>query len=143
MRKEAFLQDLMQAMDGHESIPIYDYTAKQFGAEGEVFASCRAWSNQLVRDKLARYTDPAHTQLELTNFGKFWMLKGGYLSFLEEGHREKDPHNHHSKEELVEARLKLTHYRLWGFWLSLVISVIGFLLSLFNLYLILKKGLLD
>jgi hypothetical protein len=48
----------------------------------------------------------------------------------------------HSKEELIEARLRLTHYRLWGFWLSLVISLIGFVLSLFNLYLILNKGLL-
>ena len=143
MRKEAFLQDLMQAMDSSESVPIYDYTASQFKGDSEVFASCRAWTNQLVRDKLARYTDPEHTRIELTNYGKFWMIKGGYLRFLEEGHREKENHNHHNKEELVEARLKLTHYRLWGFWLSLLISVIGFLLSLFNLYLILKKGLLD
>jgi hypothetical protein len=42
------------------------------------------------------------------------------------------------KEELIEARLKLTHYRLVGFWLTIVISSLGFLLSLYNLYLIMQ-----
>jgi hypothetical protein len=142
MRKEEFLQDLMQAIDQQGNLPIYDFTADRFSMESEVFAQCRLWANQLVRDKLARYADPEHTMLQLTNFGRFWAIKGGYLVFLKDGQREKEMNGQHSKEELIEARLRLTHYRLWGFWLSLVISLIGFALSLFNLYLILNKGLL-
>ena len=102
----------------------------------------------MVRDKLAVYADPEHTSLQLTNFGKYWVMKGGYESFLKEGHSTKDHHKDNDdhnekllrkeKEELIEARLKLTHYRLVGFWLALVISSIGFLLSLYNLYLIMK-----
>jgi hypothetical protein len=63
------------------------------------------------------------------------------MTYLKDGLREKELLNQHTKDELIEARLKLTHYRLWGFWLSLVISLIGFVLSLFNLYLILSNGL--
>lgn len=141
MRKEEYLHELMHAIDQQGNLPIYDFTADRFSSEGEVFAQCRLWSNQLVRDKLARYVDPEHTILQLTNFGRYWALKGGYMIFLKDGLREKELLNQHTKEELIEARLKLTHYRLWGFWLSLVISLIGFVLSLFNLYLILSKGL--
>lgn len=140
MRKEEFLQDLMLSMDHQDAVPLYDYVADRFGTESEIFTQCRLWANQLVRDKLARYVDPEHTLLQLTNFGKYWAIKGGYLNFLKDGLREKELHGIHSKEDLVEARLRLTHYRLWGFWLSLVISLIGFVLSLFNLYLILQNA---
>jgi hypothetical protein len=141
MRKEEFLHELMRAIDQQGNLPIYDFTADKFTTEGEIFAQSRLWANQLVRDKLARYVDPEHTILQLTNFGRYWAIKGGYLIFLKDSQREKEMHSQQSKEELIEARLRLTHYRLWGFWLSLIISLIGFVLSLFNLYLILGRGL--
>jgi hypothetical protein len=141
MRKEEFLQELMHAIDQQGNLPIYDFTADRYSVEGEEFAQCRLWANQLVRDKLARYVDPEHTILQLTNFGRYWAVKGGYLIFLKDSLREKEMHNQHSKEELIEARLRLTHYRLWGFWLTLIISLVGFALSLFNLYLILNNNL--
>ncbi|MCU0380981.1 MAG: hypothetical protein MUE58_07300 [Chitinophagaceae bacterium] len=141
MRKEEFLHELMRAVDQQGNLPIYDFTADRFTTESEIFSQSRLWANQLVRDKLARYVDPEHTILQLTNFGRYWAIKGGYLIFLKDSQREKEMHSQQSKEELIEARLRLTHYRLWGFWLSLIISLIGFVLSLFNLYLILGKGL--
>ena len=101
-----------------------------------------------MKDKLAVYADAEHTVMQISNFGKFWILKGGYTSFLEQGQslkdnfKEKDEKKiqliRREKEELIEARLKLTHYRLVGFWLTILISSIGFLLSLYNLYLIMK-----
>ncbi|QGW26766.1 MULTISPECIES: hypothetical protein [Phnomibacter] len=97
----------------------------------------------MVRDKLASYCDPEHTVLNITNYGKFWILRGGYTSFLSDQHvlKEKPPANEkdQQKVELLEARLKLTHYRLVGFWITLVISLVGFLLSVINLYLYFSK----
>lgn len=142
MTKEDYQHQLLQAIYEKGTLSIYDFTAEKFTPQSEVFSKCRIWANQLIRDKLARYADVQHTSLELTNFGRFWAFKGGYLAFLKEGFREKEMHKLHSKEELVEARLKLTHYRLWGFWLSLILSFVGFILSLLNLYLILGKGLI-
>ena len=104
-----------------------------------------------MHEKLAVFTDPEHTTLQLTNFGKYWILKGGYEIFLKEGQiLKKDHHNHNGdynasdqfrkeKEDLVEARLRLTHYRLIGFWLMIVVTSIGFLLSLYNLFLIINQ----
>ena len=139
MRKEEFLHQLMNAIDRGGNLPIYDFAAEVLSPESEEFAQSRLWSNQLVRDKLARYVDPEHTILQLTNFGRYWAVNGGYMIFLKDGQREKELHKIHNKEDLVEARLRLTHYRLMGFWLSLIISLIGFALSLFNLYILLRQ----
>ena len=148
MLKEEFLQQLLKALYEKDQLNVYDHTATFFTTQSDEFANTKSWADQLVRDKLAVYADPEHTSLQLTNFGKYWVMKGGYESFLKEGHSTKDHHKDNDdhnekllrkeKEELIEARLKLTHYRLVGFWLALVISSIGFLLSLYNLYLIMK-----
>lgn len=147
MFKEEFLQQLGMALYEQGPLNVYDYAAGLFTVNSEEFQHTKSWADRLVKDKLAAYTDTGHSTLELTNFGRFWMIKGGYESFLRESGSLKDLYkykkNHidalkKEKEELVEARLKLTHYRLMGFWLALIISIIGFLLSLYNLYLILN-----
>jgi hypothetical protein len=148
MLKEEYLQQLLNALYEKDQLNVYDHTATVFTTQSDEFIHTKLWADQLVRDKLAAYADPEHTCLQLTNFGKYWVMKGGYESFLKEGHSTKDHHKDNDdhkvqmlkkeKEELIEARLKLTHYRLVGFWLTLVISSIGFLLSLYNLYLIMK-----
>ena len=152
MFKEEFLQELLKSLYEENTLAVYDYAASTFTIPSEEFANTKFWADQLVRDKLAAYTDTEHTQLQITNFGKFWMMKGGYESFLKYGESTKKPHKddkndtdnpkinliRKEKEELIEARLKLTHYRLVGFWLALVISSIGFILSLYNLYLIMQ-----
>jgi len=149
MLKEEYLSQLLNAIHAKESLNVYDYTASEFTSSGDVFAQTKSWADQLIRDKLAVYTDAEHTTMQLSNFGKYWVMKGGYAIFLKEGQSIKGHHHNHDddhkvklirkeKEELIEARLKLTHYRLVGFWLTIVISSMGFLLSLYNLYLILK-----
>ena len=149
MLKEEYLSQLLNAIYAKESLNIYDYTASEFSTSEDCFSHTKSWADQMIREKLAVYTDTEHTTMQLTNFGKYWIVKGGYDSFLKEGqsikknrHKEIDEHKvtlmHKEKEELIEARLKLTHYRLIGFWLTIVISSIGFLLSLYNLFLIMK-----
>lgn len=148
MLKEEYLQLLINALYEKDQLNVYDHAAATFTIQSDQFANTKSWADQLVREKLAAYSDPEHTSLQLTNFGKYWVMKGGYESFLKdahnirEHHKENDDHKEKllrkEKEELIEARLKLTHYRLVGFWLTVVISSIGFLLSLYNLYLIMK-----
>ncbi|MGZ8557444.1 MAG: hypothetical protein ACXWWC_03885 [Chitinophagaceae bacterium] len=148
MFKEEYLQHLLKALYDKGSLNIYDHNAAVFTTLSDEFANTKSWADQLARDKLAAYSDPEHTVMQLTNFGKYWMIKGGYESFLKEGQSTKDHHKinddpkvnllRKEKEELIEARLKLTHYRLTGFWLTIVISSLGFLLSLYNLYMFMK-----
>lgn len=144
MLKEEYLQLLLNAIHDKELLDIYKYTAETFTIQSEAFSNAKLWADQLVRDKLAKYDEEDRTTLHLTNYGKYWMLHGGYDAFLKEGQSSKDPAKDDSKlsllrkEELLEARLRLTHYRLVGFWLMIVISSLGFLLSLYNLYLIMS-----
>src|SRR5688572_27668061 len=145
MLREEYLNQLLNAIYAKESLNVYDHTASEFSTSGDNFANTKSWADQLIREKLAVYADAEHTTMQLTNFGKYWIVKGGYEVFLKEGqstkeHRYKDIDEHKvklmrkEKEELIEARLKLTHYRLVGFWLTIVISSLGFLLSLYNLF---------
>ena len=148
MLKEEFLQVFLSTLYDKEILNIFDYTAEHFATKSEEFLQCSDWTSHLVKEKLAEYADKEHTTLQITNFGRYWIIQGGYDAFLREGLRKtelkkiKDAERERlnkDKEELIEARLKLTHFKLWGFWLSLIISLIGFTLSLFNLYLILKN----
>ena len=146
MLKEEYLHQLLNELYSNETLAVYDYAAALFTPQSEDFANTKRWTDQLIRDKLAIYTDAEHSLLQLTNFGKFWMLHGGYENFLKEGQSNKDHCKEKDdiktgtfrKDELLEARLKLTHYRIVGFWLMIVISSMGFCLSLYNLYLIMS-----
>lgn len=145
MLKEEYLQQILNAMYASEQVEVYDYTASTFTTESDAFANVKSWADQLVKDKMATYADPQHTILQITNFGRYWILKGGYETFLREGQHIKEHHKDREedkvrkeKEDLLEARIRLTHYRLVGFWLTIVISSMGFILSLYNLYLLFK-----
>lgn len=149
MLKEEYLSQLLNELYSKDTIDVYDHTAAVFTIQSEVFSNTKRWADQLVRDKIAIYTDTAHTIMQITNFGRYWMLHGGYEAFLKEGQSTKE-HCKECKEkeeaksgalrkdELLEARLRLTHYRIVGFWLMIVISSLGLVLSLYNLYLILS-----
>jgi hypothetical protein len=137
----------LKAIYTKESLNVYDYTVSEFSTAEDVFPNTKCWADQLVREKLAFYFDPEHTTMQLTNFGKYWIMRGGYDIFLREGQSTKKHHRGQNddsnvnlirkeKEELIEARLKLTHYRLVAFWLTIIIAAFGFLLSLYNLFLI-------
>jgi hypothetical protein len=148
MLKEEYIQQLMDVVYKKKTMNLFDFTAELYSPEGEEFLQCREWANDLVQEKLAVFTDKERTTIQLTNYGRYWILKGGYDVYLRDSNYKKEFRKSKElekeklkkeKEELMEARLKLTHFRLWGFWLSLIISLIGFTLSLFNLYLILRN----
>jgi hypothetical protein len=143
MLKEQYLQQLLKAAYDQGTLDIYDYAAAILTTQSEEFTHANPWSDQLVKDKLARYTNEEQTALQITNFGKYWIMKGGYEIFLRDSHNNKDKQKDKDitkeKEELLEARLRLTHYRLVGFWLTIILSSMGFILSLYNLYLIMSS----
>ncbi len=146
MLKEEFLTLILKEVYSKETLAVYDYAASVFTSGGDDFFNTKRWTDQLIKDKLATYIDAGHTTIQITNFGKYWMLHGGYEFFLKEGQSNKDHCKEKEevklgalrKDELLEARLRLTHYRIVGFWLMIVISSLGFILSLYNLYLILS-----
>jgi hypothetical protein len=105
MLKEEYLGRLLHAIYARECLNVYDYAAAEFTTSGEIFAHTKSWTDQLTRDKLAVYTDAEHTTMQLTNFGKFWILKGGYDIFLKEGQIIKEHHHNHDDEH----KAKLIH----------------------------------
>lgn len=140
--KEEYASLLLKILYDKQVLQVFDYAAKEFTISDERFKEIKQVADLLVKEKLADYADEERTTLTITNFGRYWILKGGYEVFLREAHSTKDHaamEKHHSKEELLEARLKLTHFRLIGFWLTLIISLAGFILSLLNLYMFLTQ----
>ena len=121
----------------------YDFCAGQWKNGGEGFRECKALTDELVEEKLVRYNDAQKTEIKITNYGRYWVVHGGFLIYLKESERKirpgRDKHNGELKEELKEARLKFTHYRIVTYWWSFALTLISFLLSLLNLYLILNR----
>lgn len=147
MNRELILHQLLQEVYTKTAVPVYDYIAVTWPGEASVFAASKSLSDQLVCEKLAIYSDEQRTELTITNFGRFWILKGGYEVFLKENeHRAKEHHHHNGeqapehalKEDLRLARLRFTRYRIITYWWSFGLSLISFVLSLLSLYLILS-----
>lgn len=139
---EFFLEELLKESYTQESVNIYDVASAYFSEDPDGFTQSRNYAQQLVRSKLVTYADEENTTLRITNYGRFWMAKGGYLIYLKEEHElkekrtlEKEAH----QEKLLEARIKLTKYRLLGFWVALIVSALGLALSVFNLFLFLSQ----
>lgn len=142
MLQEEFLHQLLQAAYENETINIYDEAERIFGGDHALFANTRIWAHQLVKEKLATYADEEKTTLHITHYGRFWMLHGGYIGYLHEFFELKERkinEKEQQKLELLEERLKLTQYRLVGFWLTLILSIVGMLSLALNLYLLLTK----
>lgn len=122
----------------------YDFCAEHWNNDGEGFRESKEMADELVREKLVRYDDAQKTELRITNYGRFWMVNGGFLMYLKESEKKlrsgTDKHNGDLKEELKEARLKFTQYRIVTYWWSFALTLISFLLSLLNLYLILNRN---
>ncbi|MCU0376461.1 MAG: hypothetical protein MUF24_14230 [Chitinophagaceae bacterium] len=136
--RDIFLEKLLTEIDNKPKVDFYAFAFEQAGLSQEWFAQVRTWVHQLTREKLARYADEENTQLEITPYGRYWMLHGGYMGFLHDASflkEKKTAEKLQSEEKLLEARLKLTQYRLVGFWIALVVSALGLILSLLNLWL--------
>jgi hypothetical protein len=145
MLQEERTDILLKAVYKNGSLNTYDFCAEQWVNDEEAFQQCKALADELVNEKLTKYNDAQKTEMSITNFGRYWVAHGGYLIYLKEGEkkiksdREKDKHHEELKEELKEARLKFTHYRIVTYWWSFAFSIISFFLSLLSLYLILSK----
>ena len=148
---------LFNAVYKKNKLNVYDFCAGEWMDDNEIVVDCKVMADELVNEKLARYTDEGKTEMSITNYGRYWMAHGGYFIYLKEGEKkikskrdkhneewdkhneEWDKHNEELSEELKEARLKFTHYRIVTYWWSFILTIISFLLSMLNLYLILKK----
>lgn len=134
---------LLNAVYKNGILNTYDFSAGHWGTNEEGFRYCKELADELVDEKLVRYNDVQRTELKITNYGRYWVVHGGFLIFLKESERKikpgRDKHNDELKEELKEARLKFTHYRIVTYWWSFALTLISFLLSLLNLYLILIR----
>ena len=89
-------------------------------------------ADRLSQLRLATYPDEARDSLAITNSGRYWALNGGYLAFLKEdpptggGGRGRNP-------EMEALRFTYMKLRLSTFWLSLGMSIAGFLISIVSL----------
>lgn len=137
---EQLCEQLLPETFREPEVNFYDFTAGIHPGNPDAMNVARAAANRLVKEKLATFTGPERSGIAITNFGRYWMIHGGYNAYLREGMETKEHHNekHHQKEILLESRLRLTHFRLIGFWLTLVLSIVGFAFSLFNFYLLLS-----
>ena len=137
---------LLNAVYKNDILNTYDFCAGHWDTNEEGFRYCKALADELVDEKLVRYNDVQRTELKITNYGRYWVVHGGFLIYLKESEkkikssRDRDKHNDDLKEELKEARLKFTHYRIVTYWWSFALTLISFLLSLLNLYLILNRN---
>lgn len=149
MNRELVLHQLLQGVYDNTTIPLYDFVAGTWPGDEEVFAAAKSLGDQLVEEKLVHYSDPHRTMLGITNFGRFWIAKGGYQEFLRGNeHKIKEHHHEHLpeqsqehdlKEELRLARLRFTRYRIVTYWWSFGISLLSFALSLLSIYLVLSR----
>ena len=136
---------ILKAVYKNGSLNTYDFCAEQWKNNEDVFQQCKGMADQLVGEKLVKYEDAQKTELKITNYGRYWVAQGGFLIYLRESEKkikstnDKDKHQEELKEELKEARLKFTHYRIVTYWWSFALTLISFLLSLLNLYLILNR----
>jgi lipopolysaccharide export LptBFGC system permease protein LptF len=123
---------------------IYKFWAEEWNDDDESFKHCKQVTDEMTDQKLIKYADDQRTKITITNFGRYWVTQGGYLIYLREGEKklkaEREKHIDQITEELKEARLKFTHYRLVTYWWSFAFSIISFFLSLISLYLILVKN---
>jgi hypothetical protein len=145
---------LLNALYKKENFNPFDFCAEQWGQDEEALLYCKAIADELVDAKLAKYKDAQKTELVISNFGRYWVVQGGYLVYLKDGEKknkankdkhhdsdeEREKHLEELNEELKEARLKFTHYRIVTYWWSFALTLISFMLSLLNLYLILRKN---
>lgn len=142
MYQEEFQCRLLEATYQQESIDIYDKARQIVGENDMDFQNTRNWTHKLVKEKLAAYADEEKTQLRISNYGRYWMMQGGYDAFLRcclDLKEKKSAEKEQQKLELLEERIKLTQYRLIGFWVTIVLSIVGVLSIALNLYLLLHE----
>ncbi len=76
---------LFNAVYKKNNLNVYDFCAEEWKDASEIVVDCKAMADELVDEKLARYTDEEKTEMSITNYGRYWIAQGGYLIYLKEG----------------------------------------------------------
>jgi hypothetical protein len=145
MLQEERTDSILKAVYKNGMLNVYDFCAEEKKGNNDALLQCKTIADELVNEKLIRYNDLQKTEVIITNYGRYWVVQGGYLIYLKESEKKIKPghdqnkHNDELEEELIEARLKFTHYRIVTYWWSFALTLISFFLSMLNLYLILNK----
>ncbi|MEP7322025.1 MAG: hypothetical protein ABI761_08900 [Saprospiraceae bacterium] len=143
VREEAISQILEEAYKT-EKINLYDICFHLFNHHDEHLTECKVYADELIDEKLAKYIDDKKTILEITNYGKFWILKGGYFEYLKQSEKKQKSKENNNREndldsELTLARLKFTKYRIKTYWISFLLSMLSFIFSLISLLIVTLK----
>ena len=79
---------LLNAVYKKGVLNTYDFCAEQWKDNEEVFQECKALADELVEEKLVRYNDAQKTELKVTNYGRYWVVHGGFLIYLKESEKK-------------------------------------------------------
>lgn len=128
--------ELLRAAYQQGELSHFDHAAQAWGNDS--LDDAKAASDQLVSLRLAKYTDEGRTRIALTNAGRYWAVRGGFLAFLKE-EPEKVPGR--SKSPEAEAlRANYMALRLKTFWWSFGMSAVGFVVAIVSLIVALCAG---
>lgn len=98
--------------------------------------SMKAAGDLLVRARLARFTDEARADIEITNAGRYWALNGGYMAYLKEEPPAGGAGGGGGRQRNLETEALRAEYmklRLGTFWWQFGLSVAGFIMSIVSL----------
>ena len=79
MLREERMDILLNAVYKKEILNTYDFCAGQWKNGEEEFQECKALTDELVEEKLVRYNDEQKTEIKITNYGRYWVVQGGFL----------------------------------------------------------------
>ena len=116
MLREDYLKQLMSVVYDKKTLNLFDFSAEIFSPENEEYLNCIEWAKDLVQEKLAVYSDQEKTMLQLTNYGRYWILKGGYEVYLRDSNNKKDFRKIKDleKEKLIKEKEDKENYVIGG-----------------------------
>jgi hypothetical protein len=146
--REHRTQETFEAVHRNGRLDVYAFAESTWGAEPQALSDARVVGEELVAQRLARWTDAPRTTLELTAFGRYWSAHGGYFGFLQSdvpavvpSRRERDGGDEggdgdgEMRKELQRLRLDLMRKRLRTFWWGFGFSLLSLAMSVLSLYL--------
>jgi len=136
--KEQAADLLLRAAYETRRLDFYDLSTGFGGEEAERLTAARDGAAILVGSRMARYCSEDRSQIRLTNAGRFWALKGGYLAFLKDEPEERQEPGAvpATPDEYAEMKARYIRLRLNTFWWSFILSVLGFITSVVSLVIV-------
>lgn len=128
--------ELLQTAYQQGEVSYFDYAAEKWGNDS--LDDAKAASDQLVSLRLAKHADEGRTRIALTNAGRYWAVRGGFLAFLKEEPEKVPGRNKNPEAEALRANYMAL--RLKTFWWSFGMSVAGFVIAIVSLIVALCTG---